>query len=293
MITDPFAADDLVLEPPAGVALHPVEALKPWPRNPRRITDEKMAQLKRMLSADYEMLWARPLIARPDGTVIMGNMRLRAARELGWSQIPTTFVHVSDEQARVWALRDNQGAGEWEVPDLALLLAEMQAAGTDLDLAGFGEDELGRLLGDLERDGVALRPDRPSLAERFVVPPFSVLDQRAGYWQERRRRWLSLGIRSEEGREGAASERIEHGGRPGGVLMPSVSGRDPSFYDQKRGVEATLGRTLTTDEFIRTYYVPTEGVGGLTTTGTSVFDPVLCEIAYRWFSPPEIGRAHV
>lgn len=343
MIADPFA--DEAVDAPDGVMLYPLDALRPWPRNPRRITDEKMAQLRRMLAADYAMLWARPLIARPDGTVIMGNMRLRAARELGWSLIPTTIVHVTDEQARVWALRDNQGAGEWEVPDLALLLAEMQAAGTDLDLAGFGEDELGRLLGDLERDGVALRPERPSLAERFVVPPFSVLDQRAGYWQERRRRWLSIGIRSEEGREDAllgigattavhdvlqnvppgttasrkaegdiylglnTSEKrigglVEGGtgkgmgdqilgrkaegsrGMPTGVLMPSVSGRDPSFYDQKRSVEATLGRTLTTDEFIRTYYVPTEGVGGLTTTGTSVFDPVLCEIAYRWFSPP-------
>ncbi len=39
-----------------------------------------------------------------------------------------------------------------------------------------------------------------SLADRFVVPPFSVLDARQGYWQNRKRAWLSLGIRSEIGR---------------------------------------------------------------------------------------------
>jgi hypothetical protein len=38
------------------------------------------------------------------------------------------------------------------------------------------------------------------LFESFGQPPFSVLDRRSGAWQDRRRRWLSLGIRSEVGR---------------------------------------------------------------------------------------------
>ncbi len=41
-----------------------------------------------------------------------------------------------------------------------------------------------------------------ALATRFVVPPFTVLDARQGGWQERKRAWLSLGIRSELGRGG-------------------------------------------------------------------------------------------
>jgi len=39
-----------------------------------------------------------------------------------------------------------------------------------------------------------------NLSDRFVVPPFSVLDARQGYWQERKRAWLALGIQSELGR---------------------------------------------------------------------------------------------
>jgi len=39
-----------------------------------------------------------------------------------------------------------------------------------------------------------------SLAQRFGVPPFSVLDAQQGYWQERKRAWLALGIKSELGR---------------------------------------------------------------------------------------------
>lgn len=48
-----------------------------------------MDQLKWSLEADREMLRARPLIALPEGTVLCGNQRLKAAIALGWEYIPT------------------------------------------------------------------------------------------------------------------------------------------------------------------------------------------------------------
>lgn len=89
-------------------------------------------------------------------------------------------------------------------------------------------------------------PPPVSLADRFVVPPFSVLDRRQGEWLDRKRRWLSLGIQSEIGR--------------GDMLLSNASseGWGAGFVS---GMMAEQGVT-------------------------SVFDPVLCELAYRWFSPP-------
>jgi hypothetical protein len=40
-----------------------------------------------------------------------------------------------------------------------------------------------------------------SLRDKFIEPPFSVLDARTGAWQSRKRRWIDLGIKSEIGRE--------------------------------------------------------------------------------------------
>lgn len=68
----------------------------------------------------------------------------------------------------------------------------------------------------------------------------------------------------------------------GGVLMPSHTSGDPSFYAKKRAKEAELGRELTTEEFLADHYAAS---GAPTASGTSIFDPVLCEIAYRWFCP--------
>lgn len=41
-----------------------------------------------------------------------------------------------------------------------------------------------------------------ALAETWEYPPFSALNARDGWWQERKRAWLSLGIKSELGRGG-------------------------------------------------------------------------------------------
>lgn len=69
----------------------------------------------------------------------------------------------------------------------------------------------------------------------------------------------------------------------GGVLMPSHTSGDPSFYAKKRAKEAELGRALSTEEFLADHYQVSEAA---TASGTSIFDPVLCEIAFRWFCPP-------
>ena len=45
-----------------------------------------------------------------------------------------------------------------------------------------------------------------SLSERFGIAPFSVLNAREGWWQDRKRAWVSLGIQSEIGRGGDVDE---------------------------------------------------------------------------------------
>ncbi len=42
------------------------------------------------------------------------------------------------------------------------------------------------------------------LRDRFIEPPFSVLDSKSGNWQRRKRQWKTLGIKSEVGRESKA-----------------------------------------------------------------------------------------
>ncbi len=92
-------------------------------------------------------------------------------------------------------------------------------------------------------------PRRGMIADEFLVPPFTVLNAREGFWRDRREAWLSFGIKSEVGRDGS-------------LLFAAQGARAVDYYRVKEG---------TRDESVE--------------IGTSIFDPVLCELAYRWFSP--------
>lgn len=68
-----------------------------------------------------------------------------------------------------------------------------------------------------------------------------------------------------------------------GLLDVSPGVKDSAFYAKKRAVEAVLGRELTVDEFMAEHYVADDAP---TAMGTSIFDPVLAELSYRWWCPP-------
>lgn len=123
----------------------PVGDLSLWERNPRTIQPDRFKALVRSLQEDPEMMTARPLIAMRDGRVIAGNMRLRAALELGWGDVPVVYVDIDENRAATWAIRDNVGYGEWADEGLAELLRELEAQDVDLELTGFASDDLAAL----------------------------------------------------------------------------------------------------------------------------------------------------
>lgn len=106
-----------------------------------------------------------------------------------------------------------------------------------------------------------------SLQERFIIPPFSIFDTRQGYWQDRKRHWLQMGFDSQETRED--------------VELIAKSGQAPAVYELRNKMRKALGREPEWDEII----AEAEKRGMHIYSGASIFDPVLCEVAYRWFCP--------
>ncbi|MEW2301993.1 hypothetical protein AB0958_18800 [Streptomyces sp. NPDC006655] len=182
------------------------------------------------------------------------------------------IIDCTDDEARRINIADNRLAelGETDNDALAELLSYMDG---DYEGTGYTEDDVERLITPPDLDALD-EPDedveKPSLADRFLIPPFDVLDSRGGWWRTRKKQWLSLGIRSEVG-------------RGDGLAFSDLSMIDPNYYRKKAEAEQTLGRGLTHGEFEAEHYVPMETS---LKSGTSVFDPVLCELAYRWFCPP-------
>lgn len=124
--------------------------------------------------------------------------------------------------------------------------------------ASMSDDPLGDdVLFDIER------PPPVALADKFGVPPLSVLDRRAGLWQGRKRRWGSMKMQSELGRTAAA-------------MSAAAAHRTDWFAKYLRG-EVADNRSTTGNA--------TVGKELMIAGGVSIFDPVLCELIYRWYSP--------
>jgi ParB-like chromosome segregation protein Spo0J len=136
----------------------PLDSLRPDPANPRRITDDELDALERSLR---EFGFVQPVLARrEDQTVIGGHQRLVAARRIGLTSVPVTWLDVSLEHARLLGLALNKISGSWDDALLARLLAELQARpAVDLTLSGFGEDEVADLLRSLDAREKRERPE--------------------------------------------------------------------------------------------------------------------------------------
>lgn len=123
------------------------------------------------------------------------------------------------------------------------------------------------------REAINSRARGPgSLCARFIVPPFTILDGRQGYWQKRKWAWLSLGIRGELGRG-------NDGDKTKGGLAFSLSSQPIEVFKKKGAYEEEVGRRVSWQEFAEAR------PEALRMHGTSVFDPVLCEVLYTWFCP--------
>ena len=173
--------------------------------------------------------------------------------------------------------------------------------------------------------GKQVKRNTSVLSERFDFPPFSVFSAREGDWQNLKRYFIELGIQSELGRgesitwgtdddldvyrHDADAKTYGSGGpgtlsaefkkrkrpdsSPGGSAMPAmdyskrergrgdgkpISTRDKETASLKGGL--ALGTTIHPYDAEKQDYQVETGQ-----TGTSIFDPVITYIFYKWFTP--------
>lgn len=125
------------------------------PKNPRFIKDYKYQKLVKSIEDNPEFLGARELIVHEYNgkyVVLCGNMRYRAAKELGFEMIPAKVIpeYFSIEQIKAIIIKDNISFGdddfealanEWNTDDLEDWGLELPISVTsDIDLDSFFEE---------------------------------------------------------------------------------------------------------------------------------------------------------
>ena len=130
---------------PAGRPTINLSKVKSNPKNPRVIKDDKFKKLVQSITEFPEMMEKRPLVCVTDvdGKIfpLGGNMRLKAITEIGYKEIPDTWITMADEwtedKRREFIIKDNVGFGEWNWDELANDWDSEQLADWGLDIPGF------------------------------------------------------------------------------------------------------------------------------------------------------------
>ncbi|MDD5699296.1 MAG: DNA modification methylase [Victivallaceae bacterium] len=145
-----------------------INEIIPYEQNPR-LNDDAVDAVANSIK---EFGWRVPIIVDKDMVIICGHTRLKAAKQLGLTEVP---VHVAadlpPEKVKAYRIADNQtgNIAEWDYDLLPLELADLQNMDFDLSLLGFDSDELDKILngnevvteGMTDPDEVPEVPDEP------------------------------------------------------------------------------------------------------------------------------------
>ena len=97
-----------------------INQIKTNTNNPRIIKGDKFTKLVQSIKDFPEMLKLRPIVIDEDNVVLGGNMRLRACKEAGLTDVPVKIAKgLTEDQKREFIVKDNVGFGEWDWDILA------------------------------------------------------------------------------------------------------------------------------------------------------------------------------
>ena len=270
--------------------------------NPRTISKEKFDKLINSILVLPKMLELRPIVVDDTFVALGGNMRCRAltaiesmsvdelAQRLSglsdyqkkteaekqrlveywgkWKETPTAPVikasELSEDERKEFIIKDNVGYGSWDMDMLANEWDSQDLDDWGLDVWQDNSD------GEGESSTSDSSPANASLNDRFVVPPFSILDTRNGYWQARKKMWRELIGDMGESR----NDTLLH--------SPEVKYKD--LYQRTRKHREELGLSFKED---LDKYVPDDvkerAASKALSAGVSLLDPVMAELVCRWF----------
>lgn len=135
---------------PLSVVYKPTDSLIPDPRNARTHPKRQIGQIAASIRA---FGFTNPILADPEGNLIAGHGRLRAAKEMGLLEVPVIELGgLSEAQKKALRLADNKIAlnAGWDIEILKLELADLSLPEIDIDLGltGFSPGEIDVVLAD-------------------------------------------------------------------------------------------------------------------------------------------------
>ena len=178
------------------IKMVPLSEIKLNPKNRNKHPKEQIDRIAEIIKYSG---FRRPLtISNQSGNVSCGEGRFLAAKKLGMKELPVTFQDYDNEDQEVADGIADNALQEWSELDLSEINLDVADLGPDFDIKMLGFENFEIEPADKEGSPIG------NLSDKFLFPPFSILNARCGEWQDRKRAWIAIGIQSELGRGGGA-----------------------------------------------------------------------------------------
>lgn len=147
-----------------------LDRVKPYEKNPR-IND---AAVDAVAESIRQFGFRQPIVVDAEGVIVCGHTRWKAALKLGLTEVP---VHVakdlSPEKIKAYRIADNKSSelATWDLELLPIELADLQGMDFNLELIGFGKNELAKLLDPGVKEGLTDPDDVPASPDEAITRP--------------------------------------------------------------------------------------------------------------------------
>ena len=166
------------------VEIWPIDRLIPYVNNPR-VNDDAVDQLASMI---HEFGFQVPILAKSDGSMVDGHLRLKAARKLGLTEVPVHLVdNLSDAQIKALRIAINKAAelASWDPEKLKIELEELKIEDVNLEITGFSDTEIEDMLKNvkpLNLDDDGADPGESDGEAKKSEPKESPVSMRGDVW---------------------------------------------------------------------------------------------------------------
>lgn len=160
----------MAMEGPMKIERWKLDRVKPYEKNPR-IND---AAVDAVAESIRQFGFRQPIVVDAEGVIVCGHTRWKAALKLGLTEVP---VHVakdlSPEKIKAYRIADNKSSelATWDLELLPIELADLQGMDFNLELIGFGKNELAKLLDPGVKEGLTDPDDVPASPDEAITRP--------------------------------------------------------------------------------------------------------------------------
>ena len=215
---------------PVELEIHelPVSELVPYANNakkhPQKQVNEIAESISKFGNCDPIGVWHNE---QGEAEIVEGHGRVLALNQLGIETAPVIFLdHLTDEERRIYTHVHNQTTLSSDF-DYDALIADMDNLNADWEAFGF--EEYAYKDSSLFEHPDDYTGEHRMLQDDFVIPPFSVLDTRQGYWRNRAQAWEKITGNLSESRSNSDGKGMFTRGGTTNKLMMSVSGATSNF----------------------------------------------------------------